>query len=259
MRFLELLTYGLASAYAAYPQLNIGASLPRQNDSLLSYMDSIMHKTLEVSQMGMAPACDLSNIELPSFSSAGLPLPSANLILRHIAIGLGTQNYTCPVKNSTAVPTPIGALATLFNASCIASTYPDLFNTLPALLTELNLSGKVVTHIPVDRPSFSGRHFFTNASTAFFDLDTAVERLGQVSTARNNTLSPPIFAPRGSRNESAVAWLKLLALPGATGGLQEVYRVQTAGGSAPKKCKGMPPTFEVTYSAQYVSSAYSLL
>lgn len=46
-------------------------------------------------------------------------------------------------------------------------------------------------------------------------------------------------------------WLKLTARSGATGNLEEVYRVNTAGGNPPATCAGMPATFEVQYAAEY--------
>jgi hypothetical protein len=59
-----------------------------------------------------------------------------------------------------------------------------------------------------------------------------------------------VDAPRGLKGEAAVAWLKLIAKDGATGGLQEVYRVETVGGSPPATCAGMPGTFEIQYATQ---------
>ncbi|RYE30122.1 MAG: DUF3455 domain-containing protein, partial [Sphingobacteriales bacterium] len=37
------------------------------------------------------------------------------------------------------------------------------------------------------------------------------------------------------------------------------YRIETAGGMAPKTCKGKPETFEVKYVAQCKSSSQILL
>jgi hypothetical protein len=165
-----------------------------------------------------------------------------------VAIGRGTQNYTCDVKNATAIPVANGALATLYNASCIASAYPDLLNTLPKAAVQFNL-----TDAPKMAPSnlvVSGVHYFTNPTTAFFNLDSAAAKLGQMPCAKNNTAAAPANAPKGQGGEAAVPWLKLLAKAGATGGLQEVYRLETAGGSAPATCAGMPAAFEVQYSAQ---------
>lgn len=55
----------------------------------------------------------------------------------------------------------------------------------------------------------------------------------------------------GGKGDGAVAWLKLCALDGQGEVFKEVYRVQTAGGSPPGSCVGMPGAFEVQYAAQY--------
>lgn len=52
----------------------------------------------------------------------------------------------------------------------------------------------------------------------------------------------------GRKGEAAVPWLKLVTKSGATGNIKEVYRVNTAGGSPPATCKGMPVAFEVQYA-----------
>lgn len=55
----------------------------------------------------------------------------------------------------------------------------------------------------------------------------------------------------GDNGEGAVPWLKLTAQDPKGQILQEVYRVNTAGGSPPTSCQGMAATFEVQYAAEY--------
>ena len=78
--------------------------------------------------------------------------------------------------------------------------------------------------------------------------------LGFAPCAKNNTVPAPAGAPvgQGDQGHGAVAWLKLITRSGATGNLEEVYRVNTAGGSPPATCAGMPAAFEVQYAAEYV-------
>jgi len=77
--------------------------------------------------------------------------------------------------------------------------------------------------------------------------------LGIAPCAKNNTVPAPAGSPVGQNNEGygAVAWLKLLTRDGATGNIEEVYRVNTAGGSPPPTCSGMPAAFEIQYAAEY--------
>jgi hypothetical protein len=191
-----------------------------------------------------------------SIAPTPLPPPSSGLSLKHVAIGRGTQNYSCTTGNDTAAPFALGAVATLYNATCIASTYPDLLSILPSVALQFNLTSANQASLAPSNLAISGHHFFTNTTTPFFNLDTTAMALGFVPCAKNNTVSAPAGSPKGQAGvgNGAVAWLKLVARQGATGDLEEVYRVNTAGGNPPATCAGMPDTFEVQYAAEYVLS-----
>jgi len=197
------------------------------------------------------PLCDLSKAQMPVASPTPLPPPSPGLALKHVAIGRGTQNYTCGT-NSSAAPVAIGAMATLFNASCVAATFPQVLTTLPnfALQYDLNANEALPN---VANLLVSGHHFFTTVTTPFFNLDTASMDLGEAQCSKNNTVNAPADAPKGQGGvgNGAVAWLKLLTKVGSTGNLEEIYRLNTAGGNPPATCVGMPAAFEVQYSAEY--------
>ena len=94
----------------------------------------------------------------------------------------------------------------------------------------------------------SGHHFFTNITTAFFNLDTAEHTWGTVEAKKVSNSSAPANAPRGDNGMGSVAWLKL---SGFEGDFKEVYRMNTAGGQPPKTCNGTTGTFEVNYAAVY--------
>lgn len=182
-------------------------------------------------------------------------------MLKHVAIGRGTQNYTCDAGNATAAPVQIGALAALFNASCVAATYPDLLDVLPRVALQFNLTqgeadpgyySSSATLAPTNILGLSGHHYFLDLTTPFFDIDTPAMSLGAAPCAKNSSSSAPAGAPTGQQGEGAVPWLRLLAREGTSGDLQEVYRIQTAGGDPPATCEGMPASFEVQYAAQYV-------
>src|SRR5277367_802101 len=84
-----------------------------------------------------------------------LPSPAPGLILRAVTIGRGVQvrgpqptcakppililnlqTYTCAGSSAQYTPVPIGAIASLYNASCVAANYPDILSLLPALALE---------------------------------------------------------------------------------------------------------------------------
>jgi hypothetical protein len=151
----------------------------------------------------------------------------------------------------------------LFNCSCIASTYPDVLSLLPSVTLQFGGGGSGGGDSSGDNNSddenpnpaslsVSGHHFFTTTTTPFFNLDTTAMQLGQVPCGKNSSVPAPPGAPLGQNNAGygSVPWLKLVAKTGATGGLQEVYRLNTAGGSPPATCSGMPSSFQIQYAAE---------
>lgn len=183
-----------------------------------------------------------------SITVAGLPGPSPGLHMRHVAIGRGTQNYTCAGSKPEDAPKAVGAVATLFDMTCMASLYPDVTNRVPGMAVHFNMDDSDRLG-PVTLP-ISGHHFFTGSGVPFFNLDTAAGDIGLAPCAKNASVAAPADAAVGQNGEAAVAWLKLTTVDGATGNLKEVFRVETAGGSPPKTCQGQPDQIEVEYSAQ---------
>lgn len=105
----------------------------------------------------------------------------------------------------------------------------------------------------------SGHHYFPDVTTPTFNLHTKASNYGIYFAKRVANTTAPADAPKGPDGAAAVPWLKLAVEtpPEATsaadtaGNVQEIYRVNTAGGSAPKTCAGMPASFQVEYSAEY--------
>lgn len=179
----------------------------------------------------------------------GLPPPSEGLTVHHVAVGRGTQNYTCDASNPDAPPTAVGAMATLFNVSCLASISQDLLEAVPNMAVNFNYDAEAAGPLgPMTLP-VSGHHFFLNTTTPFFNLDTPTLDIGTVPCSKNNSVPAPSTAATGPQGSGAVPWLKLLAKDGATGSIKEVYRINTAGGNAPATCQGQPATIQVQYSA----------
>ncbi|KAK4241117.1 protein CASP [Achaetomium macrosporum] len=242
-----------ASVWAAptYPRIDADASVPDNIRTVSEYFNLLATKVRESRLLDAVPVCDLSHLPLPAAAS-GLPSPSPGLTLKHIAIGRGTQNYTCNTNNPSEAPRAVGAVATLYNASCIVATNADLATTLALASMHFQVSQSEATQkLAPSNLAVSGRHFFTGDGTPFFNLDvSAAWKLGEIPCAKNGSMPAPADAPKGLTGETAVPWLKLNAKQGATGGLQEVYRVQTVGGSAPATCEGMPASFEVQYATE---------
>ena len=177
----------------------------------------------------------------------GLATPSEGLVMHHVAVGRGTQNYTCDTTQPASAPKAAGAVATLFNATCLAAMWPDMLEKVPGMAVHFSLSDAERLG-PVDM-LVSGHHYFLDAKTPYFDLNTAHGTVGQAPCAKDNSTSAPTTAATGQAGEPAVSWLKLITLDGATDGIKEVFRTTTAGGSPPTTCDGMADHFEIQYSA----------
>ncbi|KAF2263205.1 hypothetical protein CC78DRAFT_419652, partial [Lojkania enalia] len=159
--------------------------------------------------------CNLADLQQPSNAMAP---PPADQSLVLIALGQGTQNYTC--ANSTATPTAIGALAQLFNASCAVAQ---------GSLGSIEEDGASI-----------GAHFFLDDTTPDFDI------IGLGNTVAKKVEAVP--APQATD----VPWLRLEAQQEAsTSPVRQIYRLNTVGGVAPESCQGQQGVITVEYEAQY--------
>ena len=94
-----------------------------------------------------------------------------------------------------------------------------------------------------------GHHFF-QGSTPVFNLDTtATQQYGIAFTKVQKKVDAPSDAEQG--DNGAVKWLYLSTIDGTVGDYKSVYRVDTAGGAAPKTCESMPSVITVQYAANY--------
>ncbi|KAL6149766.1 hypothetical protein ACJQWK_02933 [Exserohilum turcicum] len=181
--------------------------------------------------------------------------------LKYVVLGLGTQNYTCSSGNELAVPGTTGATATLYDIGSQLST--NLLAARWKLPTISSLALLLSTH-PTALESYLklegfdkivGHHFFGNwngTSTPVFAFDRLPQSpypIAQVSRA-DGTDAPKSAYP-GLQQEGAVPWLYLTDTGSSVGGVDTVYRLETAGGKGPVTCQGRQGSFEVKYAAQY--------
>jgi hypothetical protein len=97
-----------------------------------------------------------------------------------------------------------------------------------------------------------GDHFFT-ATTPTFSLNKVKAKPFPLAFV---TKKAEMDAPKGScpgiKNEGAIKWLQLSDSANLSqGGVNTVYRIETAGGNKPATCQGQKAHFEVPYAAQY--------
>ncbi|KAH8700784.1 malate dehydrogenase [Talaromyces proteolyticus] len=200
-------------------------------------------------------SCSLNNVSPPlNKTTIALSAPETNGTLQYVALGRGTQNYSCA---GATTPSAIGATATLFDVSCAAAADSNLLAELPVVAAKMPLDAAVLAALTVKRLTDSvlagnndqnneiivGQHFFVDATTPTFDF----RPFGNQQWIESQKLES-VSAP-GSAVEGSVAWLKLGYKDGL--GIHQVYRVLTAGGSAPATCDGHKGTFEVDYAAVY--------
>jgi hypothetical protein len=135
----------------------------------------------------------------------------------------------------------VGALASLFNATCVAAESPMLLAMLPGIALEFPVPA--ATDAAADA-FLSGHHYFLDKTTPFFDLDTTAHSWGTAACTKTNASA----APDPTKD---VPWLMLTVKSADGCTLSEIYRVNTAGGVAPANCEGQSATIEVDYAAEY--------
>lgn len=99
-----------------------------------------------------------------------------------------------------------------------------------------------------------GHHFFSASNGtsspvfAFDQLSSSPYPVAQVVKA--DATDAPKHAYAGLQHEGAVPWLYLADTGFSVGGIDTVYRLETAGGKGPVSCEAQAAHFEVKYAAQ---------
>ena len=174
-----------------------------------------------------------------------------------MTVGRGTQNYTC--ASAQSAPKLQGAVARLYDTSCLARRRPRTLDALPAKL--LAFSPEDLGH------SRDGHHFFNAAGTPIFDMSAFGGGVfaGALAASVKGPPTADYYTPsqaysrrkRGNgdgrpKTLPAINWLRLTPVAGSTEGrFREGFRVVTAGGTAPESCKDQPAHFEVPYATEY--------
>ncbi|KAJ4373098.1 hypothetical protein N0V83_003389 [Neocucurbitaria cava] len=205
-----------------------------------------------------APATDLSNLA-KLFPQSALPAPTEQL--KYVLLGIGTQNYTCATSDDSSVPGTTGALATLYDIGSNLNKDPMAkwkLGSIAPLALALSNAPKTLEFSLTSQgyQNVAGHHFFqmiSGANTPVFSLDKLqIQPQPLAPVSKLNATDAPAAACPGNNGLPAVQWLYLKDTKGAAqGGIDSVYRVETAGGNKPATCKGMKPTWEVKYAAQY--------
>lgn len=185
-----------------------------------------------------------------------LAAPDPGLKVTRVVLGRGTQNYTCADSQSTTIPAAAGALAILYDASCLVSKKPSLLHQLPNILVSVSssLTQTILQRIAGEAVVVGHHYFAPDFSTPVFDFRITTGQTQIFTGVRDQAVPALTSASRGGLADQqfgAVDWLRLKAIPAKTVDYKLAYRVETAGGKAPATCRGRPATFSIEYATEY--------
>ncbi|KAB8976006.1 hypothetical protein FH972_026884 [Carpinus fangiana] len=256
MHFAKILSFAVGAA--AVPAFNLPIEI---RDAVASADPDIASSLISAAGLAWSKgkqkgwprprSCSLSKATLPSFSGDALPAPAGTLA--HVLIGRGTQNYTCDTANPSSAPVAAGALASLYDAGCVASRLSPFLPYLP-MLALLAPNPKQSDDSDFLHMDLIGRHYFVDAKSPVFNLQTKNGNEGYAQVSKASSANAPANAMAGAHG--ACSWLYLsrnqdVAIASGEKTYSGVYRVNTAGGNAPATCQGQPAAFEVEYAAEY--------
>jgi hypothetical protein len=95
------------------------------------------------------------------------------------------QNYICPVASNYSVPVAVGAVAFLYNVSCIAANCQDILSTLLSKALQFPLPlGASDGLAPFD---LSGHHYFATNTTPVFNLNASPDPCSGSEMSQSNS------------------------------------------------------------------------
>ncbi|KAJ7171356.1 hypothetical protein C8R46DRAFT_1175693 [Mycena filopes] len=194
-----------------------------------------------------------------STSAAVMDLPAGQTQLvspttapLYVALGVGVQNYTCSA--STLKYTSTGAVASLYDISCLASTPAfasiqttvfNAWNAAPAGASPTPPAGAPVTLL--------GFHYFIPAASGTglspkWDFTSTGANAGNANAFFVGSKVGDITDPTGNAAVN-VDWLALNKLSGSLA--TQVFRVDTVNGQPPTSCVAGSADISVKYTAKY--------
>ncbi|KAF8342200.1 uncharacterized protein EI90DRAFT_1313898 [Cantharellus anzutake] len=187
--------------------------------------------------------CPLSNALTPCTWPQNLT--KSTTAPEYVMVGYGTQNYTC---SSSGAYSPAGAVAKLYDVSCMAST-PKL-ETVPQLVydfIETNPTGRTpLAGLDLSRPSI--HHYFVNNGAGGINPRFDLEPNGALVAFSVMKKVQDVPDPENSKGN--VDWLLLQNVNGTLA--KSIYRVSTYFGQPPKStCTSGPADVTIPYAALY--------
>ncbi|CAG8949830.1 hypothetical protein HYFRA_00004155 [Hymenoscyphus fraxineus] len=185
-------------------------------------------------------------------SGATPDLNVTTLTLAYVTLGHGVQNYSCDAVGATGKA--IGAIAKLYDVTNLAYTDIEMVHKLSAMVVE-GQATEEGSEIAIKSAAAKlnapmiGNHYFDSAGVPVFNLS---EKDKIIFAAKTENVKAPATADKGPLKTGAVDWLRLVKKENytfASKGIQEVYRLETAGGvSSACNATGV---ISVPYAAEY--------
>ncbi|KAK7044391.1 hypothetical protein R3P38DRAFT_162617 [Favolaschia claudopus] len=222
--------------------------------SAMKLLSVLSSAALLVSAAPAAPkVCDAS--------AATMNLPAGQSLIvapttgpKFVALGVGVQNYTCDA--ATSKYTSVGAVASLFDISCLVKT-PAFANiqtvaqmawsVLPPKVSATTIGEKL------GAPALLGFHYFIpNPITGTglspkWDFTSTGKFKGDASAFIVAAKAANIAAPQDSAKN--VDWLMLNNVQGSLA--TQVFRVDTVNGQPPTSCTPGSANISVKYTSKY--------
>ncbi|KAF8144781.1 hypothetical protein K438DRAFT_1907684 [Mycena galopus ATCC 62051] len=193
--------------------------------------------------------CDTSKavMDLPPNQTALVAPATAPLF---ILVGVGVQNYTC----SGTTYTSIGAVASLFDISCLSHTQFATVQTTAYNIWEALPVGEPSTCVGplVGAPHLDGFHYFVTSPSGTgispkWDFTSTGKFAGDPNAYVIGAKVGNIPAPTNPATN--VDWLALNRVEGDLA--SEIFRIDTVGGQPPTSCVAGSAPISVKYTAKY--------
>ncbi|TFK49063.1 hypothetical protein OE88DRAFT_1737273 [Heliocybe sulcata] len=202
------------------------------------------------SESSSALRCNVTNVAL-RLPANQTQLFQPNTTLSFLALAVGVQNYTC---SNTSTWTNIGAVADLFDISCLANSLifdaiPSItycaWNSTPDLITPLDMIS-----VFTGNPDVLGQHYYVpnpagSGTSPKWDFTSAAykgDSNAYVVGAKVGDLPAP-------DTKEDIDWVQLKSVEGELATV--VYRTQTKGGQPPTSCTPGSALLSVKYTSQY--------
>ncbi|KAJ6555834.1 hypothetical protein B0H19DRAFT_1261982 [Mycena capillaripes] len=171
-------------------------------------------------------------MDLPANQTA-LVTPTTDPLF--VALGVGVQNYTC--SSATSTYASIGAVASLFDISCLEST---------------RVFGSIQTLAGVGTPFLLGFHYFVTSPSGTgispkWDFTSTGNFVGNANAFVLGAKVGDVLAPKNSATN--VDWLALNNVQGSLA--SKIFRIDTVGGQPPTSCVPGSAPISVKYTAKY--------